>query len=152
MSMRGRVTLDELKWLSDRVADQSYVVVGEPRFLALMAWANKNARTHGFWDEDHGNHTNIAKLGLHHAEVSEVVEACRFVENPLDLGSMSAPPRDAERSEKIPEFTQTEEELADTVIRAMDFAQERKCRLLAAIVAKLAFNETREHMHGKKVG
>jgi hypothetical protein len=50
----------------------------------------------------------------------------------------------------IPEFTAAEEELADLVIRVMDFAAGRGHRLAEAILAKHAFNAHRPRMHGGK--
>lgn len=43
----------------------------------------------------------------------------------------------------IPEFTNEEAELADVVIRAMNYATDRNLRLAEAIVAKNEFNRTR---------
>ena len=40
-------------------------------------------------------------------------------------------------------------ELADIVIRCMDFAETYGIDLAAAIIEKSAYNETRPHMHGK---
>lgn len=54
-------------------------------------------------------------------------------------------------SSKIPEFTSEEEELADVVIRCMDYAQKEGCRLAEAIIAKYIFNTTRPHRHGGKL-
>lgn len=50
----------------------------------------------------------------------------------------------------IPEFTNEEAELADTVIRAMNYATERKLRLAEAIIAKQNYNRTRPFRHGGK--
>jgi len=116
---------------------------------AIMERQNDMAHRKGFWDEDHGHHTNGSKLNLIHAEVSEVTEACRHVDDPSDLGSTVV---NFDPSEKIPDFTHTEEELADIILRTMCLAHERRCRLWEAIVAKLNYNETREYMHGKKIG
>lgn len=68
-------------------------------------------------------------------EVAEIVEADR--EGNPD-------------SKKIPGFTCIEEELADLVIRALDFAAVYGSDLSGAIQAKLKYNATRPHMHGKK--
>jgi NTP pyrophosphatase (non-canonical NTP hydrolase) len=70
-----------------------------------------------------------------HSELSEALEGMRH-NNP--------------DSDKIPEFTSVEEELADVIIRIMDFAEERGHRVGRALIAKVAFNENREHMHGGK--
>lgn len=75
------------------------------------------------------------RVSLIHAELSEVIEADRDG-NP--------------RSEKIPAFSSMEEELADTVIRCLDLADERGWSLGASIVAKMRYNATRPVMHGGK--
>lgn len=42
-------------------------------------------------------------------------------------------------------------EIADIVIRCFDFADEAGFSLINAILEKLAYNDTRAHMHGKQV-
>lgn len=46
--------------------------------------------------------------------------------------------------DKIPQFSKIEVELADKVIRIMDYAAARELRLGEAIVAKLDYNSGRE--------
>jgi dCMP deaminase len=47
-------------------------------------------------------------------------------------------------------LTQEEEEVADIIIRALDFAKERNIDLAKAVKRKHEFNQTREHRHGGK--
>lgn len=148
ITVRGRVSEADAHRLSSIYAHHQSVEVGRT-IPELMRVANEIHHEHGFWDEDHGHHTNGTKLGLLHCEASEVIEAARLAENPGNLGS-NRTVSERELSTKIPEFTAAEEELADVVIRVLDFAQERKCRLFEAIMAKLEYNRTREHMHGKQ--
>lgn len=54
------------------------------------------------------------------------------------------------QSDHIPEYLSTEEELADAVIRIMDFSVERGWRIGQAIISKIEYNKTREYMHGGK--
>lgn len=85
----------------------------------------------GFWSSE-----NVGeKLMLMVSELAEAMEADR---------------KDIQQSEHIPEFTGVEEELADVVIRILDFAFHFKLRLPEAIVAKTHFNLSRPYMHGKK--
>lgn len=71
--------------------------------------------------------------------VGEVVEA----QDALRIGN---PP-----SEKIPAFTSEEEELADVILRTMDYAFANKLRIAEAILAKAEYNKTREYRHGGKL-
>ena len=75
-----------------------------------------------------------AKYALMHSELSEGLEGVR----------KPGP------SDKIPAYTIEEEELADTIIRILDYAGRYDLRISEAIVAKLEFNKTRGHKHGGK--
>lgn len=86
----------------------------------------------GWWDKPREDGTLIA---LMHSELSEALEAARH-------GNKA--------SDHIPEFSGIEEELADVVIRAMDFCQAKSYRLSEAIEAKIEFNSSRPTMHGGK--
>jgi NTP pyrophosphatase (non-canonical NTP hydrolase) len=86
----------------------------------------------GWWEEERNNGEMIALI---HAELSESLEAMRKG-NPPDS--------------KLPEFSSVEVELADTIIRILDMAANRKWRLAEALVAKHRFNRTRTHKHGKQ--
>lgn len=90
------------------------------------------AKDKGWWDDDRNDGEAIA---LMHSELSEALEALRHG-NPAD--------------DKIPEFSGVEAELADVIIRIMDMAPARGWRIGEAVVAKIAFNKTRERMHGGK--
>jgi NTP pyrophosphatase (non-canonical NTP hydrolase) len=86
----------------------------------------------GWWN---GPRNDGELIALMHSELSEALEAMRHGNPP---------------SEKIPEFTGVEEELADVIIRIMDYSYSRGLRVSQAVVAKIAFNATRPIRHGGK--
>ena len=90
------------------------------------------AVNHGFWKEEERNDGEA--MALIHAELSEALEAMRQ-NNPT--------------SNKIMEFSKVEEELADAVIRIMDYAFGKDLDVAGAIEAKIEYNKGRVFMHGK---
>ena len=88
---------------------------------------------HGGWEDRNPN--DAEKMMLIVTEIAEATEALR---NGKDT------------SEHIPQFTGVEEELADVVIRIMDYAAFRKLDVAGAILAKIRYNEKREYKHGGK--
>ncbi len=95
---------------------------------------HETARAKGWYEKPEAKN-DAEMIALMHSELSEALEAMRNG-NPSD--------------DKVPEFSGVEAELADVVIRIMDYAQFRKLRVAEAIVAKHQMNQTRAHRHGGK--
>lgn len=86
----------------------------------------------GWWDN--GPRNDAEMIALMHSELSEALEALR-----KDLPS-----------EKIPGYSGVEEELADVIIRIMDYGVARGLDIGRAVVEKVQFNISRTYRHGGK--
>ena len=104
----------------------------ESAWNSLAKDAHRTAVEKGWWDSEVPDGLAIA---LMHSELSEALEAARHGNGPDD---------------HIPSFNGLEAELADVVIRIMDYSQARGLRIAQAIEAKIAYNKTRPFKHGGK--
>lgn len=104
-------------------------------YYQVEANAADIALQHG-WVVENTPEDKAVKIALMHSELSEALEAVRNG-NP--------------QSEKIPEFTNLEEELADVILRIMNFGNQLKLRVAEAVIAKDEYNSKREYKHGGKL-
>jgi len=102
---------------------------------------NETAMKNGWWKHyiEFRNHSiGLEVLGnkicLMHSELSEALEALR--NNSI--------------SEHIPNHSHVAEELADTVIRILDYAYMNNFDMEKVIRAKIDYNKTRPYRHGGK--
>lgn len=102
-------------------------------FQNIAKDVHQNAINKKWWEEERNDGELIA---LMHSELSEALEGLRHGDPPSD---------------KIPEFKSSEEELADVIIRIMDYSQARNLRVAEAILAKIEYNEGRSEKHGGKL-
>lgn len=95
------------------------------------------AKKNGFWEDD-GTPLptkKAEKLALMHSELSEALEAVR------------KPSPD----KYCPQFSSEAVELADALIRMLDYCEHYQIPLLEAAEAKAQFNSTRPYKHGKTI-
>lgn len=102
-------------------------------WISTAADSHQNAKSKGFWEPGvERNDSEMIMLVV--TELAEAVEGLRHGNPPDD---------------KVPEFSAAEAEFADAIIRMMDQAHARGWRVAQAIEAKMKFNATRAHKHGK---
>ena len=97
------------------------------------------AFSHGFWPPEGRNKGEMMMLEV--TEIAERLEAVRAVSKDIRIPNIM--------SSKISRFTAEEEEWADLIIRALDYAVGHGLDM-AALFAKMTYNEGRPHLHGKK--
>lgn len=123
----------------------------------------RNAKDHGFW-EDEDNLNNVVKrfakdLGQPSNEVGHHLESIvkRLFNSEKIALEMSELAERLECLRKNPEkmddhcpdFLNLEIEVADLIIRALDFCGRRNLRIGEALQAKMKYNESRPYKHGR---
>ena len=111
-------------------------------FNEVAKAVHENAKDKGWWDDDRPFAEIIALI---HTEVSEAFEEYRKGHEPTEI-YYALDPYDVriEKPEGIPI------ELADTIIRILDFCGRVGIDIDEAIRIKMAYNKTRPHRHGGK--
>lgn len=129
----------------------------------LRDLAYNTAKEKGFWEDER----NFAEcIALMHSELSEALEADRkgdwFYKNNKTIIEEGHQPRkvsieDFVNNESLLKvhFKHTakstaEDELADTIIRILDYCGSEGIDIESHVKAKLAYNKTRPHKHGKE--
>lgn len=103
------------------------------------------AKEHGWWEEERGGAECIA---LMHSELSEALEAQRETEVHAfkDGDKIMARPSD----KHLPHLPNEAVELADCIIRILDYAVHVRLPVVQALIEKAEFNKGREYKHGKE--
>jgi NTP pyrophosphatase (non-canonical NTP hydrolase) len=110
--------------------------VKEINILAVLA--HRNSEAHGFWKDEpnpSGVTWKLSRIALMHSELSECLEGVR--KNLKD--------------DHLPERSMEVCELADTIIRILDYAGAYNLPLGEVILEKMAYNAKRPFMHGDKL-
>jgi NTP pyrophosphatase (non-canonical NTP hydrolase) len=133
----GRLNSDEkatarIAWSNGEYVASKGINTTTQTLNLLRDIAHATATQHGWWDDNRSTGEALLKVIV---EVAEAVQA-------LEAGN---PP-----DKHLPDFDSLTVELADTVIRILDLAGRLYLPLGAAIVAKMAFNESRPYRHGKQ--
>lgn len=133
------VTLD-LDALDDNGMDRGSVRAWLEMWGHLAYWASSHAHKKGFHSARMAHLSDMRVLSDSTALMLVVTEIAEAQEGLRKPGP----------SDKIPEYTIVEEELADAIIRIMDLGSLRAHRVAEAVLAKLVYNATRPDMHGGK--
>jgi len=117
----------------------------------LQARAYQQSADKGFHDNEptHGRELamlNAERIALMHSELSEALEELRkgHAANKTYYPTMKIHQHGTHKPEGVPS------ELADVVIRVLDFCGANDIDLEAMILEKLDYNATRSHKHGGK--
>jgi len=130
------IATDKGFWPKERTPEElaEEFVGEEPRFALNIHEFRKKAAEFAQLARDTAPRNEPEMIALEVSELAEALEGIRHKNPP---------------SNKIPEFSQVEEELADCVIRCLDHCHSKGYRLTEAIFAKIEYNRSRPYKHGK---
>lgn len=116
---------------------------------ALAGSINRWAVGRGFWPDLEVAGSDVGNAAIRMAQKSQkamlvVTEVAELVE-----GLRKSEPGTIELNDGTT-LTNEEEEVADAIIRLLDYAAQYKLRIGEAILAKMAKNEGRPYKHGKE--
>lgn len=123
-----------------------------PTLAELQERAYRQSAEKGFHDNEPAVgepgwlENDAMKLALMHSEISEALEELRSGRRPDETYYVPTGTSQAERGYRKPEGVPSE--IADVVIRALDYCGARAINLEAIIIEKLNYNATRARMHG----
>lgn len=111
------------------------------------------AKDHGWWEK--GHKSPLECMALMVSEIAEAMEEVRKPENRCYIYQLQegtdfpivTPASDRWRADLKPEGEAVE--LADCILRILDYAEFHKLPLMEALQLKHEFNKTRPHKHGK---
>ena len=110
-----------------------------------------NATSHGFYDEEFKDYLVTGESGvLFPVSLTPVFKAKRIALITSELSEALEGIRKPHPDQHCPEFSNEEIELADAIIRILDYGVAYNLKLTEAIFAKMKFNESRSKMHGGK--
>ena len=118
----------------------------------------KANKSKGFWSDD-PKERNVAEcIALMHSELSEALEAHRSGETWPTPEDLEITKECLSKNEDIFKLhfesrvkNSLPDELADTIIRVLDFCGAHGIDIETHIDLKLRYNQTRAHKHGKKL-
>lgn len=125
-------------------------------FKAFCKEVHKVSKRHGWWDIPHK--TDLECMALMTAEISEAMEELRhdpprppiYQVAGVSSGSIDVRVPGKEWQPHLkPEGQVTE--LADCVLRIIDYCEHHGFDLVQAMELKHAYNQTREYKHGKRL-
>lgn len=120
--------------------NQGDMPVTEKTLSVWQEYIHGWALSKGWWEDEAGSTSFAMKALLMHSEISEALEEYR---KGIPLTEIYTNHNNA-KPEGVPI------ELADLVIRVLDFCGYYKIDLEAAMKQKMAYNETRPYRHGNK--